>query len=149
MGGSSTTTVREMTAEDAERVAALSGQLGYPSTPDQIRHRLLGIEAHPEARVFVACDAVGRVQGWVHVYGHRQLESGGAAEVGGLVVDEEARGQGMGRALMAAAESWARERGYERLTLRSNVVRDEAHRFYQRLGYTIVKSQHKFQKPIV
>jgi GNAT superfamily N-acetyltransferase len=148
MSGSSTTTVREMTAADAERVAALSGQLGYPSTPEQIRERLLRIEGHPEARVWVACDSEGRVQGWVHVYGHRQLESGGAAEVGGLVVDESVRGRGMGRALMAAAESWARERGYERLTLRSNVMRNEAHRFYQRLGYTIVKSQHKFQKPI-
>jgi GNAT superfamily N-acetyltransferase len=49
---------------------------------------------------------------------------------------------------MAAAEAWARERGYARLTLRSNTIRTEAHRFYQDLGYTIVKSQHKFQKPL-
>ena len=76
------------------------------------------------------------------------MESEGGAEVGGLVVDSRARGQGIGRSLMAAAESWTRERGYTRLMLRSNTIRAEAHRFYQGLGYTIVKSQHKFQKPI-
>ena len=149
MTGSSTTTVRAMTAGDAERVAALSGELGYPSTPAQIVERFRAMQEHPEASVFVSTDPDGRVRGWIHVYGHRQMESDRAAEIGGLVVDAESRGQGHGRALMAAAEAWARERGYERVTLRSNVVRAEAHRFYQNLGYTIVKSQHKFQKPIV
>ena len=148
MTGSSTTTVRGMTVGDAERVAELSGQLGYPSTPAQILERFRAMREHPEAAVFVAADADGRVRGWIHVYGHRQMESDRAVEIGGLVVDAAARGQGHGRALRAAAESWARERGYERVTLRSNVVREDAHRFYQNLGYTIVKSQHKFQKPI-
>jgi len=74
--------------------------------------------------------------------------SEGTAEVGGLVVDSRARGKGIGRTLMTAAEAWARERGYTRLMLRSNTIRAEAHRFYQNLGYTIVKSQHKFQKLI-
>ena len=137
-----------MTAADADRVAALSGELGYPTTPERIAARLRAIEGHPDARVFVAQDGEGVVRGWVHVYGHRQLESEGAAEVGGLVVDSAWRGRGIGRSLMAASESWARERGYTRVTLRSNVVRAEAHRFYQNLGYVIEKSQHKFQKPI-
>jgi len=74
--------------------------------------------------------------------------SEGTAEVGGLVVDSQSRGRGIGRSLMAAAEAWTRERGYSQLMLRSNTIRTEAHRFYQKLGYTIVKSQHKFQKLI-
>jgi len=149
MSGSSTTTIREMTEGDAEQVAALSGELGYPSTPAQIRARLLAIEGHPDARVFVASELGGRVRGWVHVFGHRQLESDGAAGVGGLVVEAGSRGHGIGRALMDVAESWARERGYQRVTIPSNVIRDQAHRFYQRLGYTIVKTQHKLEKPIL
>jgi GNAT superfamily N-acetyltransferase len=141
-------TVRAMTGDDAERVAALSGELGYPSTPAEVQERFRAMREHPEAAVFVATDAEDRVLGWVHVYGHRQMESGGAAEVGGLVVDATCRGQGYGSVLMTAAEAWARERGYERLTLRSNVLRAEAHRFYQNLGYTITKTQHRFQKPL-
>lgn len=137
-----------MTAEDAARVAALAGELGYPSTLAQIEKRFRAVEGDEDARVFVAEDAEGQVQGWVHVFGLHLMESEGAAEVGGLVVDSRVRGRGIGRTLMAAAEAWARERGYTRVTLRSNVIRTETHRFYQGLGYTIVKSQHKFQKPI-
>jgi len=137
-----------MTEADAERVAFLSGELGYPATPGQIGTRFRAVEGNPDSRVFVAATAESGVCGWVHVFGLHTMESEGAAEVGGLVVDSRVRGRGIGRTLMAAAETWARERGYTRVTLRSNVVRAETHRFYQDLGYTIVKSQHKFQKPL-
>jgi GNAT superfamily N-acetyltransferase len=147
MGGSITTTIRSMNLSDSEQVASLAGELGYPSTPAQIEARFRGIEGNPDSRVLVA-EGDGRVRGWVHVFGHRLIESDGAAEVGGLVVDSGSRGSGIGRSLMAAAEAWARERGYARVVVRSNTIRTEAHRFYQNLGYTIVKSQHKFQKPL-
>src|SRR6266550_7468806 len=146
MTGSTTTTIRPMTAADAEQVAALAGELGYPSTPAQIEARFRATEGDPDSRVFVASDSDGRVWGWVQTLGHHLLVSEGTAEVGGLVVDSRARGRGIGRSLMAAAEAWARERGYARLMLRSNTIRTEAHRFYEDLGYTIMKSQHKFQK---
>jgi len=74
-------------------------------TPDQIRARLLAMEANPESSALVASDAEGRIQGWVHVYGRRHVESDGSAEIGGLVVDPASRGLGIGRALMGAAES--------------------------------------------
>lgn len=146
--GSTTTTVREMTEADVGRVAALAGELGYPSTPGEIEARFRRMAQDPDRAVLVACDPDGRVLGWVEVLGHHLMVAEGTAEVGGLVVEAGARGRGVGRTLMAAAESWARHRGYIRLILRSNVVRDGAHRFYQGLGYTIVKSQHKFQKTL-
>jgi len=148
MTGSSTTTVRGMTAEDAERVAALSEELGYPSTPAQIAARFQAVQERSDASVFVAADASGRVQGWVHVYGRYHLESDRTAEIGGLVVASESRGRGIGRSLMDAAESWARARGYGQVRLGSNVLRAETHRFYQNLGYTIAKSHYRFQKSI-
>ena len=137
-----------MTAADVERVAALSGELGYPSTPEQVTSRFRLIEERPDAIAFVATDAGGSVQGWVHVYGRYHLESDRTAEIGGLVVAPELRGQGIGRTLMSAAESWSRERGYGQVRLGSNVLRAEAHRFYQGLGYTIAKSHYRFQKTI-
>jgi GNAT superfamily N-acetyltransferase len=137
-----------MTGADAGQVSALAGELGYPSTPAQIERRFRAIEGNADSRVLVAADADGLVLGWVHVFGLHLMESEGAAEVGGLVVDSRVRGRGIGRSLMAAAEAWALERGYTRVTLRSNTIRTETHRFYLGLGYSIVKSQHKFQKPI-
>jgi GNAT superfamily N-acetyltransferase len=70
------------------------------------------------------------------------------AEVAGLVVDASCRSRGIGAMLMARTEEWAREHGCAAVTLRSNVIRERAHRFYERLGYQIVKTQKSFRKTL-
>lgn len=68
------------------------------------------------------------------------------AQVGGLVVDAAHRTQGIGRELMLAAERWAVERGCVSVDVRSNVVRKDAHIFYERIGYRNAKTQYAFRK---
>jgi GNAT superfamily N-acetyltransferase len=138
-------TVRLAVASDAPALAGLCTQLGYPSAPEQIGARLEAILPRPEDAVFVA-EADGRAAGWIHVFVCRMLEAEPFLEVGGLVVDEARRGSGIGRALMAAGEKWSLERGVLEVRLRSNVIRAEAHRFYESLGYANVKSQFTFYK---
>jgi GNAT superfamily N-acetyltransferase len=137
-----------MTEADAEGVAALSTQLGYPSTAEQTLRRFRALGDAPDARVWVAQDAEGAIVGWIHLFGNRLLESDPDVEIGGLVVHEDARGRGVGRALVGAAEDWARERGYTMVSVRSNVLRKAAHEFYKGLGYEPTKSQFKFRKKI-
>jgi|RhiMethySRZTD1v2_1073278.scaffolds.fasta_scaffold02300_7 GNAT superfamily N-acetyltransferase len=137
-----------MTEVDAEGVAALSTQLGYPSTAEQTLRRFRGIADAPDARVWVAEDQGGAIVGWIHLFGNRLLESDPDIEIGGLVVHEDARGRGVGRALVNAAEDWARERGYSVVSVRSNVIRKEAHEFYKGLGFEPTKSQFKFRKKL-
>lgn len=135
-----------MIAADSNRVAELAGQLGYPATASRIAERFERIEAVGDAAVMVAEDPSGRVVGWVHVCSRRLLESEPHAEIGGLVVDSGARGRGVGRALVHAAEQWARQQGLDAIRLRSNVIRSDAHAFYRRLGYEILKTQDCFVK---
>ena len=137
-----------MTEADAEGVATLSTQLGYPSTAEQTLRRFRAIGDAPDARVWVAEDPDGAIVGWIHLFGNRLLESDPDVEIGGLVVHEDARGRGVGRALVGAAEDWARERGYTMVSVRSNVLRKEAHEFYKGLGYEPTKSQFKFRKKL-
>ncbi len=137
-----------MKIEDAEAAARLATQLGYPSTAEQIERRFHALREAADARVFVAEGADGTPVGWIHVFGRRMLESDPDAEIGGLVVDERLRGRGIGKALMAVAEEWAREKGYRAVCLRSNVIRKEAHEFYKGLGYEVVKTQHKLRKQL-
>ena len=137
-----------MTEDDAEGVATLSTQLGYPSTAEETLRRFRGIGDAPDARVWVAQAPDGAIVGWIHLFGNRLLESDPDIEIGGLVVHEDARGRGVGRALVSAAEDWARERGYTMVSVRSNVVRREAHEFYRGLGYEPTKSQFKFRKKL-
>ena len=140
--------VRAMAEADVDAVHELSVQLGYTADRATTLARVRAVLASDVADAFVAVDAEGRVVGWAHVFAAPFVESGPNAELGGLVVDERVRGRGIGRALVARAEAWARERGLRELCLRSNVIRTEAHGFYQGLGFTIQKSQFKFRKEI-
>ncbi len=141
-------TIRGARLEDAPHLAELSGQLGYAATPDAIRERLLQIEQETAHEVYVAEGAGGEVLGWVDLLIERALVSGNEVEITGLVVDESCRGQGVGRRLMEHAEQWARDRGCRSVRLRSNVVRAEAHAFYERLGYSVFKTQKNFRKMV-
>jgi len=55
--------------------------------------------------------------------------------VGMLVVIEEAEGKGVGSALMRAAEAWARDGGYRKLTLNVFAANRKARALYEHLGY--------------
>ncbi|MGH8123769.1 MAG: GNAT family N-acetyltransferase [Rudaea sp.] len=136
---------------DAEALADLSTQLGYPLDAGEMRKRLARVRAARAARageVFVAEDVRGHVVGWTHVAPRLQLEDGAFAELAGLVVDEAARGSGVGAALLAAAEHWACAQGFASMRVRSNVIRERAHRFYEREGYARIKAQAVLRKSL-
>jgi GNAT superfamily N-acetyltransferase len=137
--------IRLVKENDSTPLADLSGQLGYLSTPEQIKVRLAGIFARPDQAVFVA-EVDGQVAGWVHVFACPTVELDLYAEVGSLVVDQDQRGCGIGKALMEKAEAWARQRRIYEVRLRSNVIREEAHQFYETIGYEKIKSQFTFHK---
>jgi GNAT superfamily N-acetyltransferase len=140
-------TIRPACDADAPAVAALSGQLGYPSGVDEIAQRMACLAAHSDQAILVA-EETGAVVAWVHIIGAERLVVAPFAEVGGLVVDAAWRGRGLGTALLAAAETWAAERGYELMRIRSNVIREDAHRFYEARGYEGSKRQVVFAKTL-
>lgn len=142
--------VRTAALADAASIAELSGQLGYPATPEQVAERLRRLEGNTEHVVYLAelreGPAAGKVIGWVHVHECRFVESEPCAEVSGLVIADGHRSRGAGRLLMQHAEQWARARALGAVLLRSNVVRAGAHAFYEKLGYQTIKTQKVFRK---
>jgi len=139
--------IRRATMSDAPALADLSVQLGYPSTPEEARRRLTPLLDRPDGAVLVA-QRGERVVGWVHVLRVERLEADPFGELGGLVVDASCRSQGVGSLLLRAAENWTLAHGLRRLRVRSNVVREAAHRFYETRGYTRSKQQAIFDKPL-
>jgi len=140
------TTIRVATRADADDLGKLSGQLGYPADAATILHRLDDVIAHDVGVVLVAVDPQGGLGGFAHVEPRRLLIADPFAELAALVVSETARGQRGGGALLAAAEAWAREQGFASMRVRSNILRERAHRFYLREGYTEKKRQAVFLK---
>lgn len=110
--------------------------------------RLAALLGRRQEAVLVAELPSGPVIGWIHGSQQELLESGRRCEILGLVVDPEHQGQGVGRRLVMAIERWAADRGLEQIAVRSNVVRTASHPFYERLGYTRVKTQHAYRKPL-
>jgi GNAT superfamily N-acetyltransferase len=106
------------------------------------------MEGRRDYAVFVAQLASGELAGWIGVFIYRCVEADWRAEISGLVVDERVRSQGIGPKLLERAEEWAHERGCAAIGLRSNVIRDRAHGFYERLGYEHYKTQKSFRKKI-
>ena len=137
-------TIRPLDSTDADAVAALLPDLGYEATADQVVRRLAALRAWPDQDAFVAV-AGGTVVGLCHVQGVRMLNSEGYAEIQALVVSTACQGQGIGRQLVAHACAWAFARGYERVRLRSNVVREAAHAFYEHLGFEKAKASYAFE----
>ncbi len=142
--------IRRARRGDAERIARLSGELGYPASAAQVATRLRQLTPVSKHAVFVAesPDAATGVVGWVHVSVAHLLESDIRAEVNGLVVAEGQRSAGAGAKLLEAAEEWARRRGCRGMNVRSNVIRERAHKFYERQGYEHYKTQKAFRKAL-
>lgn len=138
--------VRAAEPRDFPQIAELAGQLGYPSTAEEIARRFSAMEKSSEHGVFIADFGEGRIAGWVGVFVQRTVESDACVEISGLVVDERCRSRGVGLRLLERAEQWAREKGCAEVRLRSNVIRDRAHAFYEREGYKHVKTQKAFRK---
>jgi GNAT superfamily N-acetyltransferase len=140
--------IRRAKSADAAQLAVLTGQLGYPATAAQMRTRLRKIQPASQNAVFVADSAKDGVIGWLHVSREALLECDVRAEVNGLVVAEGQRSLGAGARLLAAAEDWARKHGCKGMSVRSNVIRERAHKFYERHGYEHYKTQKSFRKPL-
>lgn len=138
--------LRRAVEADASEIARLSAQLGYPGEVEAFAQRLRFLLGSPKHSVLVADGGDGHLQGFVGIEHRVMIEMGERVEIVGLVVDVQARRTGVGRALMEAAEQWAREVGVKEIFLGSNVVRPEAHAFYPSLGYAVIKTQHSYLK---
>jgi GNAT superfamily N-acetyltransferase len=140
--------VRRATLADAESVARLCGQLGYAASVDETQARLRMIGSRPDQVVMVAENG-GAVVAWIDLHIEHSIAAGKTVQIAGLVVDENHRGSGVGRLLMRHAEEWARSNGCSSVRLRSNIIRSQAHQFYEKLGYKVTKTQKAFAKELL
>jgi GNAT superfamily N-acetyltransferase len=89
----------------------------------------------PERAVLVAEGSDGGCLGFVTVERDTHWTGEAQAYVPELVVAEVAEGRGVGRALMAGVEAWAKKQGFRVVELDTNVANPRARAFYARVGY--------------
>jgi GNAT superfamily N-acetyltransferase len=134
MTDQATLLLRPAEASDAEGIAAMFTDEGYPAGPSDIVTRLERF-ATPEARVVVA-EHDGALLGFIAVHALPRFEHDDwIVRILALVVDAGARERGVGRALMAEAERIGRELGAAFIELTAGHHRPEARQLYETLGY--------------
>jgi (aminoalkyl)phosphonate N-acetyltransferase len=143
--------IRRLTPDDADAAAELSGQLGYSCPADDLRDRIDELSRSADRVAFAAVvgSQDGEIVGWIDAAMERHLQYAASAVIGGLVVREDMRGQGIGRRLCLEVEEWARSRSVPLVRVRSQIKREDAHRFYLRDGYRKVKTSLVFEKKVL
>jgi len=129
-----TVTLRPAEPSDAEAIAALFTDEGYPSGPSDIIDRL-GRYASEHSRVIVA-EHEGTLLGFVALHAVPRFEHDDRIlRIMALVVDAGARERGVGHTLMAEAERVAAELGAAFIEVTAGHHRPDARRLYESLGY--------------
>jgi GNAT superfamily N-acetyltransferase len=120
---------------DAAALAQLMCELGYETTKSEMRMRLEQIATDERYRTFVAvCD--GKVYGMIGTltsFSYEHNDPGG--RILALITLKTMRRHGIGRVLIATAENDFAQRGIKRVALNTRLAREDAHRFYESLGY--------------
>ena len=128
--------IRDAELSDAAELAALACELGYETTSAEMESRLVSILKDLRYKTLVAlndekiCGMIGAFS--ASSYLHNDING----RIIALVVSRESRRRGIGAQLIAAAEKDFAQRGITRVTLTTRFEREEAHQFYEKLGYS-------------
>jgi GNAT superfamily N-acetyltransferase len=135
--------IRDATPADAAAIAALIGELGYPTAAaHDVARRIELLSVQREPPLAAEADGLAGVLTW-HVTPvlHR---AGPVGRVTMLVVASAWRGRGVGRALVEAAEVRMWALGCAMIEVTSNLRREDAHAFYDKLGFE--RTSYRFSK---
>lgn len=139
--------VSEMNSSHLPEVARLSLQLGYPVSPMELEVRWQNLSRNPRHALLV-CEEDSNIRGWMHLERVEDLIEEDKAEIKAIVVDEIARGNGVGKVLIREAEKWAKTNHLRIIYLSCNILRERTHAFYGRQGFTSNKTSLFFEKEI-
>jgi ribosomal protein S18 acetylase RimI-like enzyme len=132
-GSASGLLLRDARPEDADAIAALIAALGFEAEASDIGRRIVELcQSGQQALVAERRKIVAVLTTSKMTVLHRPRPVG---RISMLIVDEGYRGTGIGRAIVAEAEKRLTEAGCGLIEVTSNRRLQQAHRFYERLGF--------------
>lgn len=141
--------IRAFQESDFQDWLRMSNALFPDDTPEQSAVWMREFRAREDAQVFVAVRDDGSVAGYVQVDSRPYADGCDTSPVGYIeawYVDDDVRRTGCGRALLAAAEEWARARGYQEMASDALLDNHVSHRAHERSGYVEVDRVVQYRK---
>jgi len=139
-------TIRAAEMNDTAALAQLMCELGYETSTGEMQQRLGSVLSDARCRTFLA-ELNGQVCGMIGTLRHASHEHKDVSgKIIALVVSKTQRRKGIGRALIAEAEKDFAKHGITRVSLTTRFSREEAHQFYESLGY--IRTGFRFAKDL-
>ena len=139
-------TIRLAALRDADAIAPLLGQLGYPTTADELSERIERLTDRPDGEVLVA-ELDGEVVGLAAYQLIDVIERPDPqCWITALVVDDRYRRRGVAYALLHTIEETARDFACFRLEVTTHPDRPDALAFYRATGFE--ERPHRLVKPL-
>lgn len=130
--------IRDFTFEDLTELANLTTELGYPTTALEMQARMQVISIQPGYKTVVAVSNT-QIVGYMGMSKQYLWEQNGHfVRIQALVVKNGVRRMGIGQKLIEHAEDWAKQINALLIALNcgNRMERENAHRFYPKMGFT-------------
>lgn len=138
--------IKEATYQDKDEVFELINELERYTLDKDLFDKQYNIcmnQNHFYLYVYKDGDIKGCISLYLHNYLHHQKQTG---EIGELIVKEKYRNRHIGEQLLEYVENKGKELDLEEICLSSGMIREDAHRFYERHGY--IKDHYSFEKKL-
>jgi aminoglycoside 6'-N-acetyltransferase I len=143
--------VRRVRDSDVTEWLRMSQALDPVTPREEHEADLRLIRARSDAEVFVVERPEGGLAGYVEVASRAYADGCSTSPVGYVeawYVDADVRRAGYGRALLAAAEDWARKQGYAEIASDALLDNDVSFHAHLGVGYRVVDRVVQFRKPL-
>ena len=140
---------RKINTADAQEVAEICKvALGYDVDVENVKTQIEKLTNDKNQHIIIGYgdEGIRKIIGFVHAQMYESFYSDLGLNILGLAVNPDFQGRGIGRKLMKRLEQYAVENSISFIRLNSALKREEAHKFYEHIGYTCDKIQKRFIK---
>ena len=140
---------RKINTADLQEVAEIcNAALGYNVDVENVKKQIEKLTNDKNQHIIIGYEdeTTRKIIGFIHAQMYESFYSDLGLNILGLAVNPDFQGRGIGRKLMNKLEEYAVDNNISFIRLNSALKREEAHKFYEHIGYTCDKVQKRFIK---
>ena len=140
---------REINTADAPEVAGIcKAALGYDVDVENVKKQIVKLTNDKKQHIIIGYEDENtrKIIGFVHAQMYESFYSNLGLNILGLAVNPDFQGKGIGKKLISELENYAVDNNTSFIRLNSAMKREDAHNFYEHIGYTCDKVQKRFIK---